>query len=120
MVNLKFVVIPEMLETIWKSYKDERITDPSAGFGKYKLLILDELGVGTGKIQWIHDRIYSVINSAYLLNQPVVITTNCRNVKELGRAIGGRSIDRIMHRAVWCDIARESYRQQTFKERRGE
>jgi len=86
---------------------------PSPDLG---LLVLDDLG--TQAQAWHHDHLYNIVNRRYMNHQAMLVTTNCRDERELLGCIGQRVLDRLLHRGDWVDITAPSYRMAEYRRRK--
>ncbi len=100
-LDVLFLVVPEFLDELRFSYQKEEDV-PEADLVRraqnVPVLVLDDLGAHNYS-EWTKGKIFTLLN--YRLNQqlPCIITTNL-GVKQMGEAIGQRSVSRIME---MCD-----------------
>jgi len=100
----------------WRTH-GEKIARPDEPPKDAPLLVLDELAPSKIEPAWQSD-LYAIINPRYQSQLPMIVTTNQRTPSALGDAIGGRLLDRLLHRARWVDITASSYRMREYSERK--
>lgn len=115
---VRFTNVPKLLGQIGQSFNykgDDPPADPMPGLIDASLLIIDELAELS--FGWQKDALYRLINSRYERDGVNVVTTNLRSLLALQDAIGARSMDRLLHNAIWVDIDAPSYRLAGYAER---
>ena len=105
-----FVVVPELLARIRKSYrtgdgKAEEVIDAAKNA---KLLILDDLGAEKAS-EWVKEQLYMLINYRYEHMLPIVITTN-NSGAELDKELGRRTLSRLVEMTKPVKIQAGDYR----------
>lgn len=114
MVRVNFLNCDQYLKAVRESWgrngekpAEPLLTDP--------LLILDELAPNSEVMHGsLQSELYAIINPRYQAGLPTLVTTNQRDPIALGNVIGGRVLDRLLHRAKWVDIKTGSYRMREF------
>lgn len=88
----KFVVVPELLDTLRERIGDPMVRDPLPPLMDAPLLVLDDLG-REKPTEWVTDRLYVLVNRRYNAKLPTIVTTNYP-ISELA----GRGYDAMMSR----------------------
>lgn len=71
----KFVVVPELLDTLRERIGDPTVRDPLPALMQAPLVVLDDLGREKPS-EWVTDRLYVLVNSRYNAKLPTIVTTN--------------------------------------------
>lgn len=71
----KFVVVPELLDTLRERIGDPHVRDPLPALMEAPLVVLDDLG-REKPTEWVTDRLYVLVNRRYNAKLPTVVTTN--------------------------------------------
>lgn len=105
-----FVVVPELLARIRKSYRTgdgeaEAVVDTAKNA---KLLILDDLGAEKAS-EWVKEQLYMLVNYRYEHMLPTVVTTNCTGA-ELDKELGRRTLSRLVEMTRPVKMQASDYR----------
>lgn len=71
----KFVVVPDLLDTLRERISDPQVRDPLPGLIDAPLIVLDDLG-REKPTEWVTDRLYVLVNARYNAMKPTIVTTN--------------------------------------------
>jgi DNA replication protein DnaC len=71
----RFVVVPELLDTLRERIGDPMVRDPLPGLLEAPLVVLDDLGREKPS-EWVTDRLYVLVNRRYNAKLPTIVTTN--------------------------------------------
>lgn len=114
MTSVVFVVVPELLQKIRNTYGHGTETEAQIMYGltECDLLILDDVGAEK-KSDWTTEKLFTVIDSRYRNNQPIIFTTNCGS-QELKVRIGIRTFSRIMEVCTPVTMTCDDYRLRDF------
>ncbi|MEW6706610.1 MAG: ATP-binding protein [Pseudomonadota bacterium] len=101
MVNARQLV--RTLRNTWRRDSEETESDAIKRYASVPLLVLDELGVGSGSDAEI-TQLYDVLDMRYQLCRPLVVISNLL-VTEMRAAVGDRLFDRLRENAkvLMCD-----------------
>ena len=97
------------IKATWDSESTDREWNLMHEFKTADLLVLDDLGAHKWS-EWREDTLYTIIDSRYSLQNPVVVTTNC-SLDELEERVGGRSFDRLKEMCLMIENTADSYRE---------
>jgi DNA replication protein DnaC len=114
-VQVRYVNVPEMIDCIQKSFNSEYVCDPIPSLLDCKVLIIDELGKDATSSDWYVQQVYRLINSLYVRNINMIVTTKQPSKSGLATAIGTDAIDRLLHDGRFVHITATSYRQESYK-----
>jgi len=94
-----FVSMPDLVNDLIMSFKtDDQSTKYETALTK-KLVVIDDLGAERLR-DWVKEYIYRLINTRYLKEMPMILTTNL-SIPELEEHIGKAAVDRLVE---ICDI----------------
>lgn len=94
-----FVSMPDLVNDLIMSFKtDDQSIKYETALTK-KLVIIDDLGAERLR-DWVKEYIYRLINTRYLKEMPMILTTNL-SIPELEEHIGKAAVDRLIE---ICDI----------------
>lgn len=85
--------VPDLFETLRRSYDDREVRDPLAQCVRSRLLILDDLAAERPS-EWVLERLFTVIDERYAQQRPMIVTTN-KPVDEMEPHVGGRVMSRL-------------------------
>jgi len=111
LVSVVFVVVPDLLQDIRSTYNyngEEVESKIMYGLNECDLLILDDIGVEK-KSDWTTEKIFTIINTRYSNQKPIIYTTNC-NSNELEERIGNRAFSRIIETSKIIKFTCDDYR----------
>lgn len=89
----RFVGVPELLDSIRRSYEYEDEPDPLRPLRTAPLLILDDLGREKAT-DWVLERLYVLLDDRYGNHRPTIVTTNYA-LDELARRDYGAMVSRL-------------------------
>jgi DNA replication protein DnaC len=89
----RFVGVPELLDSIRRSYEYDDEVDPLRALRRAPLLILDDLGREKAT-DWVLERLYVLIDDRYGNHRPTIVTTNY-SLDELARRDYGAMVSRL-------------------------
>jgi DNA replication protein DnaC len=114
LTSVIFIVVPELLMKIRNTYNKGVETESQIMYGltECDLLILDDLGAEK-KTDWTTEKLFTVIDSRYRDNRPMIFTTNCSS-SELQERIGARTFSRIMEVCQPIKLECDDYRLRKF------
>lgn len=114
LTSVIFVVVPELLQHIRNTYGKGTETEAQIMYGlsECDLLILDDIGAEK-KSDWTMEKLFTVIDSRYRNNQPIIFTTNCDS-DDLEERIGERTFSRIMEICNPVKLTCDDYRLKEF------
>jgi DNA replication protein DnaC len=114
-----FQVVPELLKKIQGTYRSRDKVDETVILNTLcdaDLVVLDDLGAER-LTDWTQEKIYQVINSLYINEKPVIITTNVNLETEFEDRVGARIYDRVIEMCRLVEIKGWSYRQKIAERR---
>ena len=71
----RFVVVPELLDTLRERIGDPTVRDPLPALMEAPMIVLDDLGREKPS-EWVTDRLYVLVNRRYNAKLPTIVTTN--------------------------------------------
>lgn len=101
------ISVPDLLNEIRDGYNSGD-TSKEEKFKSKFLVILDDLGA-ENLTDWVREKLFTLINSRYENQKPLIITTNCTPA-ELTERIGERTTDRLREMCKIVKISGNSWR----------
>lgn len=86
--------------------------DPMERATRPALLIIDDLGTQKNS-EWVHERLYVLINRRYLANRSTILTTNHSDLTMLRESLGERAASRLMEQCRLVGVGGEDLRART-------
>jgi DNA replication protein DnaC len=120
-VAVQMFNVTEYFEKLKKTFGNSDMPKPEPPKLDARLLILDEVAKEPEPYaSWQRTELYSWINHRDIRNLPTIITTNRKTNKELVKACGGATVDRILAHSLWVKIDAPSYRLKLHNKRNKE
>lgn len=94
--------VPDMLDLLRSSYKDDGYERTLAGLRQVEMLVLDDLGA-EHRTDWAGETLYQVINDRYAHRLPLVLTTNNLDGAATGR-IASRLHEGVLAKDGWVKL----------------
>jgi len=119
LVRVRLLNCDQYLKAVKDSWGKNGGERPAPPAGDVPLLVMDELAPNNEMLHGsLQSELYDIVNPRYQAGLPMLVTTNQRTPSALGDVIGGRLLDRLLHRARWVDITASSYRMREYSERK--
>ena len=112
--SVKFITVPEYLELIKE--KNESSKEMVRTIKECGLLILDDIGIESGKQSWINEAIFYLVDYRDKHILPTIYTSNYDMEKLPGDE---RTIDRIIGHSIPLKMPEYSVRRNSAKEKTG-
>lgn len=114
-----FRVVTDLLLKFKKTYNNHSNIDESGIIDtliQADLVVLDDLGAER-LTDWALEKIYEIVNSLYIHEKSLIVTTNVDVEFELEDRIGGRTYDRIIEMCKMVENTGTSYRRKIAERR---
>ena len=111
-VECRFVSVPVLMAQIRRRFegKGDDEGDPIEPLLTAEVLVLDDAGAEKSS-EWTQERIYEVVDTRYRRLRSTILTTNLPPA-ELEKAIGSRSMDRLLQTCKLVKLNAASYRRR--------
>lgn len=86
--------------------------DPMERASRPSLLIMDDLGTQKNS-EWVHERLFVLINRRYLANKATILTTNHSDLTMLRESLGDRAASRLMEQCRLIGVGGDDLRART-------
>jgi DNA replication protein DnaC len=93
----------------------DAIDDPMERATRPALLVIDDLGTQKNS-EWVHERLYVLINRRYLANKATILTTNHSDLTMLRESLGDRAASRLMEQCRLIGVGGEDLRARNRRE----
>lgn len=90
---------------------DDPQDDPMERAARPQLLVIDDLGTQKNS-EWVHERLYVLINRRYLDNKATILTTNHSDLTLLRESLGDRATSRLMEHVQLVGVGGEDLRKR--------
>ena len=113
-IECRFVSVPALMAQIRRRFegKGDDEGDPIEPLLTAEVLVLDDAGAEKSS-EWTQERMYELVDTRYRAMRSTILTTNLPPA-ELEKAIGSRSMDRLLQTCKLVKLSSASYRRRVM------